>query len=238
MILTIFIDITRFTTCINLTSKETKSCKGTGKEQEMKGAGIMRKGMALLFILMLGVPALSHAQSANDALRALRKLEAQTKTGLSYRDYGNALSEAKYPVDLFFKSKDVKKYQELSTSLQKTILHYEYVLHLWTEEVNAKNKWASIPINSEDGKRISRLYPDANKYALFTENAYNVADLIPIIFKEASRELDIATKLYADSQDDETRTLKKEIARLKKEVARLKKENDLLKKSKNLKKGN
>lgn len=75
---------------------------------------------------------------------------------------------------------------------------------------------------------------------MWDENKYTVDALIPLIWDEASKELDVATKLYAkleDKSSDETATLKKEIEKLKKEVAKLKEENDHLKNPKKVKKG-
>jgi len=212
--------------------RERTEVEKAGKE----GGRKMRKGMVLFFILSLGVPTLTHAQSAKDALMGLKKLQARTQAGISYKDYGNALGEAKFPLNMFLESKDAQKYPELSTSLRKVMAHYDYAGICWKIKMVVEYG-EFIDVNSDIGKNIERLYPNANKDAkeggaIFKDKNYSVTFLLPLIWGEASIELDNATKLYAKSeekQSDDTVKLKEEIAKLKKEVARLKKENDLLK---------
>ena len=203
----------------------------------------MRKAIVLFFILLVGLPTLTHAQSAKEALMALKKLQARTQAGISYKDYGNALGEAKFPLNQFFESKDAQKYPELSTSLRKAMTHYEYATLPWNHKMSSSSGFY-IWVNSDIGKDIEQNYPNARKDAYaggaVRSNSYLVDLLLPLIWAEASKELDIATKLYAkleEESSDETATLKKEIAKLKEEVARLKIENDLLKELQREKKG-
>jgi len=203
--------------------------------------------MVLSFILLLGMPALTHAQSAKDAVMALRILQGKTQEGIVYKDYGTALVEAKFPVNLYLESNDAKKYPELSISLNKVMAHYEYAGRIWKRKIT-EQFGTFIGVDTVLGKEIGRLYPNANKDkdeggAILKRDMfgreYIVEYLLPFIWAEASTELDITTALYAkyEKSSDETTALKKEIEALKKEVARLKKENDLLKKGKKVKKG-
>jgi hypothetical protein len=59
--------------------------RGERNTNEGRG-GKMRKAIVLSFILLMGLPTLTHAQSAKEALMALKKLEARTQAGISYRD--------------------------------------------------------------------------------------------------------------------------------------------------------
>ena len=62
----------------------------------------------LCFIILL-IPIFAYADNTKDAVMALKKMEARVQSGISYRDYGNALADAKFPVNLFMESIEVKK---------------------------------------------------------------------------------------------------------------------------------
>jgi hypothetical protein len=209
----------------------------------------MRKALILFFILLVVMPTLTHAQSAKDALMGLKKLQARTQAGTNYRDYGNALAEAKFPLNLYFESSDAGKYPELSTSLRNAMKHYENAERVWATKIRSPRYGAGFSANDDFGRMVSQLYPDVNKdkesggasYILGGKMPmYAVDSVLPIIWKEASKEVNTATKEYAKLEEkssdetatlksDDTATLKKEIAELKEEVERLKKENDSLK---------
>ncbi len=220
----------------------------------------MRKGTVLFFILLLGVPTLTHAQPAKDVLMALKKLQARTQTGINYQDYGTALGEAKFPYNLFIESKDALNYPEYTASIIKVMGHYDFAYSIWDTKikmVRLNNSGGlripgygeSVSFEIPKGQEILLLYPDANEHLVDSKalgekkeiKKIFVDSFLPIIWKEASRELDNTTKLYAKMEDkssDETATLKNEIAKLKAEVARLKKVNYLLKNPKKVKRGN
>ena len=67
----------------------------------------------LCFIILL-IPIFAYADNTKDAVMALKKMEARVQSGISYRDYGNALADAKFPVNLFMESIEVKKNPELT----------------------------------------------------------------------------------------------------------------------------
>jgi len=231
-------------------SRRIPEGEGTeGEEIEKKGDRRMKKWMVLFFILLICVPTLTHAQSEKDAVLALKKLQAKIQEGISYMDYRNALGEAKFPLNIFLESKDAQKYPELSISLKKVMGHYEYAGFIWDGKISGGVLGSYIGVNSDVGKEIGQLYPNARKDTkeggaltdLPTLNAYDIDSLLPLIWKEASMELDNATKLHENLEEkssEETATLKKEIGELKKEVARLKEENDRLKNPQKVKKGN
>lgn len=205
------------------------------------------KAMTLFFILLVGVPTLSHAQSAKDALMALKKLEARIQGGVTYRDYGSALGEAKFPLNLYFESSEAKKYSDLSSSLRNAMYHYDVASRVWEFKMGRPpSRGRFINVNSDLGKYLEKSYPNVKTDALselkiFGKDSTYDADLVlRLIWKDASKEVDNATIEYAKLEEkpsDETAKLKKEIAELKKEVAELKEENDLLKNPQKVKKG-
>jgi hypothetical protein len=187
----------------------------------------MKRTIILFFILFMGIPALTHAQSAKDALMALKKLEARCQGGISYNDYVNALGEAKFHLYLYYKSPDAEKYPDLSDSFEKAILHYEFAGMVWRQKMS-KKYGEFIDMDSELGKSITRSYPNAKKVMNAGSGIYSgeyaIDLLLPLIWAEASKELEITTNLYAKLgkiSSDETEKLKKEIAELKEVVAKL-----------------
>jgi alpha-N-acetylglucosamine transferase len=83
--------------------------------------------MALLFFL----PMSANAQSAKDAYKALKKIEAKTQTGISFKEYGPALSDAKVEVNLFSESPEAKEKPRLKEIFNKTMRHYEEAGNVW-----------------------------------------------------------------------------------------------------------
>jgi len=212
-------------------------------DTEKEGGREMTKTIILFFTLLVGIPTLSHAQAAKDALMGLKKLQARTQAGISYSDYSNAVSEAKVRLNLYLESYEAQKYRELSNSLSKTMAHYEYAGMIW----NYKNSSTSgiILKDSYIGKELEKNYPNVNKGpgegGAFAGGIYSPDLTLQVIWTEASEEVKIATKEYEKLEDnlsDQIATLKRSIDELKKEVAMVKKEVDLLKNPKKAKKWN
>ena len=85
--------------------------------------------MSLLMVGLMGEAVC--AQSANDAYRALKKLEARVQAGISYKDYGPALGDAKFEVNLFAESPEAQEKPKLKETLGKTMAHYEEAGNVW-----------------------------------------------------------------------------------------------------------
>ncbi len=183
------------------------------------------------------------AQSGKEALFGLKKLQARCQAGISYRDYSNAVADAKFPANLFMESADAKKSPELTDSMKVVMRHYEYAGKLWTSKISAKSilsdkdQWmlseGLITSSSSLGREVKELYPQAKG----SGEDYLVDYLLPIIWNEASKELENATKLYAKMEEDASNNnnidkLKKENEKLKAatEIEKLKAENEKLKK--------
>jgi hypothetical protein len=185
---------------------------------------------------LLALPEGAFAQSAKEAVMALKKLEARVQAGISYRDYGPALGEAKFPINLFMESADAKNHPELTEAFNKTMKHYEYAGSLWNLKVS------NIPIpffvvESDIGKEVKNKYPQAPSkmpgHSKFDKETYYVSELLPFIWAEASNELKQASSLLVQETtraNDEMETLKKtnqeltvENMKLKEEIADLKK---------------
>jgi hypothetical protein len=95
------------------------------------GAGAVKKNLSLK-TLVLGMVLFSFigekawAQSAGEALDALKLLQQKCESGISYQDYGPALDQVRKPVLRYLASAGSKSSPGFSGSLGKALTHYEY----------------------------------------------------------------------------------------------------------------
>lgn len=156
-------------------------------------------------------------ESGKEAVRGLKKLQARCKAGISYKDYGVALGEAKFEVNLFLESQDAKKRGKLAESIDKIMEHYEFAGTVWRHKFSGgRGVTETISLKSDFGQSILKFYPNANKDfkeggALATFEGYSSSSLqipertdifidalLPVIWKEASDELKRATSLLSE----------------------------------------
>ncbi len=65
------------------------------------------------------------------AYKALKKVEARTEVGVNRMDYTPVIAEAKTAVNLYSESPESKLNPELTSSILKTMEHYENAKSLW-----------------------------------------------------------------------------------------------------------
>ena len=126
-------------------------------------------------------------QVAQDAIRALQKLEARFHAGISHRDYAPALGETIYQVRLYLESPGAKRRPELTQSIAKTLLHYQMINQIWDEKV--AGRYSMRYFRDDVREKIQRLYAEIG--------AQNVDSMIKLILPKASEELGKATNLLA-----------------------------------------
>lgn len=166
------------------------------------------------------------AQSAKEAIMALKKLQARIQSGISYRDYSSALGEAKFPVNLFQESKEAPRNIKLTESIARTMKHYEQAGAYW----NYKFSIWEYGIGKDDEQEIIAIYPDADKDSM-NEGArisgcVYIERLLPVVWRAASKELAIASNLYSQTET-ENESSKPEVFSI--EIENLKRENEKLK---------
>jgi len=198
--------------------------------------GEMRKYLPVsaVFILAIMISIPAHAQSAKEAIMGLKKLQARCQSGISYRDYSNAVADAKFPVNLFMESAEAKSNPELTDAINKAMKHYEYAGQLWNLKMTASRyeidlRHGFFQVDTDTGIEIGKLYPQAVPH----KGRYFLNDIFSIIWGEASQELENITKLYAKTEREtssDIEKLKKENEQLKAIAERLKAENENLKK--------
>lgn len=91
----------------------------------------MKKLLPISIILIFWFAGIAHAQSAKEAIEALKKLESRVQVGISYKDYGPALGETHYKVKMFLESPDSKKNPMLTKSIGKALQHYKFANDIW-----------------------------------------------------------------------------------------------------------
>jgi hypothetical protein len=100
-------------------------------------------------------------ESAKNAVRALKKLEARIQAGISYRDYSPALGDAMFEVNMYNETDDAKELQDLTASINKVIQHYEYAGVMWKLKFVMQGN--ALDLDTSAAKEFFKSYPDANK---------------------------------------------------------------------------
>lgn len=144
-------------------------------------------------------------ESAKETLRGLKKLEARCEAGISYRDYGPALGEAKFEVNLFLESPEAKKNPELAKAISNAVNHYEAARSVWSNKFGGKYAELEFTPSSPMGRIVLETYPGLNKdvsqggalHTIQGQTYILIDQAISIIWGEASKELKKATEIYS-----------------------------------------
>jgi hypothetical protein len=161
------------------------------------------KKIFLFSVILILISGIAYAQSAKEALRGLKKLEAKCQSGISYRDYSSSMGDAKFEVNLFQESKAAGKNQELTNCILRAMGHYINAGIYWDMKFSGHNPTIDSILSKDLEPIILKQYPDADKDAheggarlsLGNNNPIMVDFLLPIIWSEASKELNKASKL-------------------------------------------
>jgi hypothetical protein len=132
-------------------------------------------------------------------------------------------------------SEEAKSYPEIKDSINKVMDHYEFASRVWDYMFAFRTITRSIDGESEFGREITSLYPNATRTSFFGHIMYDIDSLLITIWKEASSELDNTTKLYAQIENDKANRIdklkeEKELLKANAEIEKLKEENTNLKK--------
>lgn len=164
-----------------------------------------------------------HAQTPQDAIKALKKLEAKAEVGMSYQKYLDALGDANAEVKVFIDSPSGKQNPQLTKSLNKVIDHYKDATELWKclndyperakyfnpqeyaygqpdlkheNFVTTKDKmFRKYPMAYENLKVYGREVEWHGRVSRITAKEISLDDFVRVIWNQASLELSKATKL-------------------------------------------
>lgn len=131
---------------------------------------------------------------SKEILRAFRKMEAKTQTGISYRNYPEPLSNLRFELTEFIRSSGGKYNQSFNSALISAMKHFEYAVNAWDFGISKGGGSRKIPLQYMS----SEYYSEAEKY---TENVFGSKyikydDLLSVIWGAASQEIKNAEKIY------------------------------------------
>jgi len=188
--------------------------------------------VAFALVIVLSSTSAS-AQSANDALVALKMLETRCETGISYRDYSAALAEAKFPVRLFIESGQAEGQPQVIDALNRAIEHYEFAGRLWNARFTAGNsdRYLSggfIRPKTALGILLKEKYPEVP----IMEKLYPIDLALPHIWAHASSQLRTASEILASAEPSDADKIRAENEKMRAdlELEELRLENEELKK--------
>ena len=160
--------------------------------------------LAVLSILLL-IVFQAAAQTAKDAVMALRKLQAKVEAGVTYRDYRSSLGDAKFEVDLFLeKHPPSAKEARIQSSVDKAYMHYSMAAKVWDVKI-AKGRYGPCVLGYEDSdllKILFELYPELKDERVLSGISGNygplcVDDFMQAAWREARKELRTAISLLS-----------------------------------------
>ena len=139
----------------------------------------MKKYLIICFIFcMLTMPSLPvYAQSAKEAIMALKKMEARVQSGISYRDYSPALGETKFSVNVYLEDPEANKNPEITSLIKRVMVHYEQAGFVFKESLSGPYRYldhtSSVLSKESQLREISEQqiykglieqYPEANMF--------------------------------------------------------------------------
>ena len=153
-----------------------------------------------LLILLISIQQ-GYCQTANDAYLALKKMEAKTQVGVSYRDYTPALAETKFEVERLFESKSANKSPELNEHLGNALTLYIHAKDIFDLKMNGEK----VFVDDIKGELVRKIYPKAVSHPWELEESlkkiakesglpyerkvYNLSEVLSGLWGDASKEI-------------------------------------------------
>ena len=129
---------------------------------------------------------------ARDAYLSLKKIEVKAETGVNYRDYCQAVSDAKCAVNIFMES-DKNKDMPIKHSISKIMEQYIFATLIWSNRI--KNKYYYISSSSSQDKalfnKIAKLYPK-----IVDGGFINLERAMLLLYADASLELNKLAEIF------------------------------------------
>lgn len=176
----------------------------------------MKKIIFLSLLILLFIVPASYAQSAREAVKALKRVEARVDMGISYNEYLLAVADARVEVQMYLESQEARQKVELTNLIKKILDHYETAREVWRNKVSRTQDIGTvfghlICLNDDPegalGRRLLKRYPKADRPVdhggALTNSDHKkdrcqevlVDNLIHIIWQEASGDLLKATRM-------------------------------------------
>jgi hypothetical protein len=142
---------------------------------------------------------LDATKEAKDALRALQKLDTRVSTGISFRDYPSVLSDAKFEVANFARSRSAILLPKFINAADDAITNYADAYAVWRQQFeHSYNKGKYVTLSVWDAGMVAQLlqkYPETiafkNGVALLLEPTRSIVwSAAGDNTRKAQRELD------------------------------------------------
>lgn len=126
--------------------------------------------------------------AAKEPIKALRRLQSRVQTGISYREYPSAVSDAKYEIDAYSREYSDKT-PEYSKHLNNALIKYSDAIKAWNYKFEGRGVenliWMPGVVNAFKNK-----YPELN--AAETTGGLRIDSVLQILWNLAGRDIESA----------------------------------------------
>ena len=163
----------------------------------------MRTLLVLFSVLLSGI---ASAQSATEAIMALKKLSAKIEVGISYREYTSELGNVNSAVKEFEGSDEAKRRPGVKAAISRVMGHYSFAQAVWLTKISGYAKNYLSTKDSISANIISQ-YPDVQKSvseggALSEGFGLYIEEVVSIIWNTAGNDLARASESFAATKPD------------------------------------
>jgi hypothetical protein len=128
---------------------------------------------------------------AREAYLSLKKIETKVETGVNYRDYCKAVSDARCAVNIFMES-DENKNMSIRQSISKIMEQYIFVTVIWSNRIKTNYFYISSSQDKALFNKIAKLYPK-----IVVEGDFiNTEKAMLLLWADASLELNEISKFF------------------------------------------
>jgi hypothetical protein len=156
---------------------------------------LRRNTVLLILLFSIGFFSDVFAQSAKEAIMALKTLQMKCETGILYNDYIPALIEAKTPVMAYIESTASKNEPEFSEALGSALAHYELAGKIFEYMFNAGAGQHFVSTqNPTLFHKIRQTYPELHIFEQKDESGFSYAEAIQIMWTRAASQIESASE--------------------------------------------
>jgi hypothetical protein len=129
------------------------------------------------------------AQTAKDAIKSLKKVEAVASTNIYGKEFLSAYSDAQAEVDMYVENPQSNKKPDMKQAIEQTALSYKWATSMW------KLKMKKVPYIHTSDEYVQSLYRDFPAAKDSLKGTIMLDNAIAWLYGNASAELFKATKL-------------------------------------------
>lgn len=132
------------------------------------------------------------AASATAALRAIKRLQTQVQTGISYQDYGRAVADARFEVRQFNEGAAARNQPDLARRLDAIIEHYVTANVVWRQRFGG-SRVSDLLWDDEMANRLQGRYPQIAALKDKSLNRIIIVAAVTVIWAAAAEEIQRAS---------------------------------------------